>query len=90
MLAATRIRAQEGWLTLQARCQPLMPLLQAFAGHPIMPSKPLFPNFPLLGFMGLFHESIIYGFGNKLNYLVEYFMSLEVLVIASLSCDQNL
>ena len=91
MLGATRIiKAQKGWLTLQTKCQSLLPLLGAFVGQPFMPSKPLFPNFPLLGFMGLFHESIIYGFGNKLNYLVEYFMSLEVLVIASLSCDQNL
>ena len=29
-------------------------------------------------------------FSNKINYLVEDFMSLEVLVMASLSCDQNL
>ena len=68
----------------------MKPLLGTFAEHPLMPSKPFVPNFPLLGFMGLVHESIIYVFGNKLNYLVEYFMSLEVLVIASLSCDQNL
>ena len=92
MLAATRIRAQEGWLTLQARCQPLMPLLEVSTRHRIMPSKPLFPNFPLLGFMGLglVHESITYIFSNKTNYLVENFLSLEVLVMASLSCDQNL
>ena len=93
MLAATRIRAQEGWLTLQAKCQPLMPQLDAFAGHTLLPSKSLFPNFPLLGFMGLVHESITYIFNNKINYLVEGFMSLEVLVMglmASLSCDQNL
>ena len=62
----------------------------ASAGHPIMPSKPLFPNFPLLGFMGLVHESITYIFSNKINYLVKNFMSLEVLVMASLSFDQNL
>ena len=55
-----------------------------------MPSKPFFPNFPLLGFMGLVHESITYIFSNKINYLVEDFMSLEVLVMVSLSCDQNL
>ena len=93
MLAATRIRAQEGWLTLQAKCQPLMPQLDAFAGHTLLPSKSLFPNFPLLGFMGLVHESITYIFNNKINYLVEGFMSLEVLVMGlmtSLSCDQNL
>ena len=91
MLAATRIiRAQKGWLTLQTKCQPLLPLLGASTGQPLMPSKPLFPNFARLGFMGLIHESITYVFSNKINYLVEYFMSLEVLVIVSLSCDQNL
>ena len=62
----------------------------ASAGHPIMPSKPLFPNFPLLGLRGLVHESITYIFSNKTNYVVENFLSLEVLVMASLSCDQNL
>ena len=55
-----------------------------------MPSKPFFPNFPLLGFMGLVDESITYIFCNKINYLVEDFVSLEVLVMVSLSCDQNL
>ena len=40
--------------------------------------------------MGLVHESITYIFSNKINYLVEDFISLEVLVMASLSCDQNL
>ena len=40
--------------------------------------------------MGLVYESIIYIFSNKINDLVEDFMSLEVLVITSLSCDQNL
>ena len=90
MLPATKIRAQEGWLTLQARRQPLIPLLEAFARHPITPSKPLFPNFPLLRFMGLVHESMTYIFSNKINYLVVDFMSLEVLVMTSLSCDQNL
>ena len=90
MLVATRIKAQEGWLTLQARCQPLMPLLGASARHPFMSSKSLLPNFLLLEFMGLVYESIIYIFSNKINNLVEDFMSLEVLVITSLSCDQNL
>ena len=83
LLAATRIRAQEGWLTLQAKCQPLMPLLGASARHSLMPSKPLFPNFPLFGFMDLVHESITYNFSKEINYLVENFMSLEVLVMAS-------
>ena len=55
-----------------------------------MPSKSFSPNFPVLGFMGLVHESITYIFSNKINYLVEDFISLEVLVMASLSCDQNL
>ena len=90
MLATTRNRAQEGWLTLQAKCQPLMPLLRASTGHPLMLSKTLFPNFSLLGFMGLIHESITLVFSNKINYSVKDFMSLEVLVMASLSCDQNL
>ena len=40
--------------------------------------------------MGLVHVSITYIFSNKINYLVEDFMSLEVLVIPSLSCGQNL
>ena len=84
MLAAIRIRAQEGWLTLQAKCQSLMPLLGASAGHPLMPSKPLFLNFPLLGFISLVHESITNIFSKKINYLVEDFMSLEVLVMTSL------
>ena len=86
----TKIRAQEGWLTLQAKCQPLMPLLGASAGHPLMPSKPLFLNFPLLGFMGLVQKSITHIFSKKINYLVDDFMSLGVLVMVSLSCDQNL
>ena len=55
-----------------------------------MPSKPYVPKFSLLGFMGLVHESITYIFSNKINYLVEDFMSLEVLVMSSLSCNQNL
>ena len=55
-----------------------------------MSSKPHFPKFPLQEFMGLVHESITYISSNKINYLVENFMSLEVLVMASLSCDQNL
>ena len=40
--------------------------------------------------MGLVHEPIIYIFINKINYLAKDFISLEVLVMASLSCDQNL
>ena len=50
----------------------------------------MFPNFAPLEFMGLVHEPITYIFSNNINYLVENFMSLEVLVMASLSCDQNL
>ena len=48
------------------------------------------PKFSSLGFIGLVLESITYIFSNKINYLVEDFISLEVLVMASLSCDQNL
>ena len=55
-----------------------------------MPSKPHVPQFSPLGFMGLVHESITYIFSKKINYSVEDFMSLEVLVMISLSCDQNL
>ena len=55
-----------------------------------MPSKPHFPKFPLQEFMGLVHELITYISSNKINYLVEDFTSLEVLVMAFLSCDQNL
>ena len=84
MLATIRIRAQEGWLTLQTKCQSLLPLLGAFVGQPFITSKPLFPNFPLLGFMGLVHESITKIFSKKIDYLVEDFMSLEVLVMTSL------
>ena len=40
--------------------------------------------------MGLVYEPITYIFSNKINYLVEDFMILEVLVMVSLSCDQNL
>ena len=40
--------------------------------------------------MGLVHELITYISSNKINSLIEDFMSLEVLVMASLSCDQNL
>ena len=40
--------------------------------------------------MGLVHELITYIFSNKINYLVDNFTSLEVLIMASLSCDQNL
>ena len=63
---------------------------EGFAGDSFMPSKLHVPKFSPLGFMGLVHESITYIFNNKINYLVENFMSLEVLVMASLSCDQNL
>ena len=59
------------------------------AGDPFMPSKLHVPKFSPLGFMDLVHEPITYIFNNKINYLVENFMSLEVLVMASLSCDQN-
>ena len=64
--------------------------LKGFAGDPFMPSKLHVPKFSPLGFMGLVHKSIIYIFSNKINYLVKDFMSLEVLVMASLSYDQNL
>ena len=60
------------------------------AGDPFMPSKPHVPKFSPLGFMGLVHEPFTYIFSNKINYLVEDFMSLNVLVMASLSCNQNL
>ena len=60
------------------------------AGDPFIPSKSHVPKFSLLGFMGLVHESIPYIFSKRINYLVEDFMSLEVLVMASLSYDQNL
>ena len=63
---------------------------EGFAGDPFMPSKPHVPKFSPLGFMGLVHESITYIFSNKINYLVEDFMSLDVLVMAFLSCNQNL
>ena len=61
-----------------------MPLPGTSAGHPLMPYKPLFPNFSLLGFMGLVHESNTNIFSKKINYLVEDFMSLEVVVMTSL------
>ena len=60
------------------------------AGDPFMPSKPHVPKFSPLEFMGLVHEPFTYIFSNKINYLVEDFMSLNVLVMASLSCNQNL
>ena len=60
------------------------------AGDPFIPAKSHVPKFSHLGFMGLLHEPITYIFSNKINYLVENFMCLEVLVIASMSCDQNL
>ena len=60
------------------------------ARDPFMPTKTHIPKFSPLGFMGLVHEPFTYIFSNKINYLVEDFMSLEVLVVASLSCDQNL
>ena len=63
---------------------------ESSARNPFMPSKPHVPKFSPLGFMGLVHESITYIFSNKINYLVEDFMSLEVLVMVSLTCDQNL
>ena len=59
-------------------------------GDPFMSSKPHVSKFSPLGFMGLVHEPITYIFSNKINYLVENFMSLEALVIVSLNCDQNL
>ena len=64
--------------------------LEGSAGDPFMPFKPQIPKFSPLGFMGLVYEPITYIFSNKINYLVEDFMSLEVLVLTSLSCDQNL
>ena len=60
------------------------------AGDPFILSKQHDPKFSPLGFMSLVHEPIAYNFSNKINYLVENFMSLEVLVMASVSCDQNL
>ena len=63
---------------------------EGFARDPFIPSKQHVPKFSPLGFMGLVHEPITYIFSNKINYLVENFMSLEVLVMVSLSCDQNL
>ena len=65
-------------------------ILEGSARDPFMPSKPHVPKFSLIGFMGLIHKSITYIFNNKIKYLVEDFMNLEVLVMASLSCDQNL
>ena len=59
-------------------------------GDPFMPSKPYIPKFSPLGFMGLVHEPITYIFSKKINYLIDDFMSLEVLVMVSLTCDQNL
>ena len=59
-------------------------------GDPFMPSKAHVPKFSFLRFVGLVHEPITYIFSNKINYLVKDFMSLEVLVMVSLSCDQNL
>ena len=64
--------------------------LEGSAGYSFMPSKPHVPKFSPLGFISLVHEPITYIFSNKINYLVEDFMSLEVFVVASLSCDQNL
>ena len=66
------------------------PTSESSARDPFMPSKPHILKFSPLGFMGLVHEPITYIFSNKINYLVEDFMSLEVLVMASLSCNQNL
>ena len=64
--------------------------LEGSAGDPYMPSNPHVPKFSPLGFMGLVHEPITYIFSNKINYLVEDFMSFEIMVMTSLSCDQNL
>ena len=64
--------------------------LEDSVGDPFMPFKPHVTKFSSLEFMGLVHELITYIFSNKINYLFEDFMSLEVLVMASLSCDQNL
>ena len=64
--------------------------LEGSAGDPFLPSKPHVPKFSPLGFLDLVHESITYIFSNKINYLVENFMNLEVMVMASLSRDQNL
>ena len=50
-------------------------------GDPFIPSKLHVSKFSLLGFMGLVHEPITYMFSNKVNYLVEDFMSMEVLVM---------
>ena len=66
------------------------PTSEGSAGDPFITFKPHVPKFSPLGFMGLVHEPITYIFSNKINYLVKDFMSLEVLVMASLSCDQNL
>ena len=49
---------------------------EGFAGDSFMPSKLHVPKFSLLGFMGLVHELITYIFSNKVNYLVEDFMSM--------------
>ena len=64
--------------------------LEGFVEDPFILSKPHVSKFSPLEFMGLVHEPITYIFNNKINYLFEDFMSLEVLVMASLSCDQNL
>ena len=64
--------------------------LEGSVGDLFMPSKPHVLKFSPLGVMGLVHESIAYIFSKEKNYLVADFMSLEVLVMASLSCDQNL
>ena len=64
--------------------------LEGSVRDPFMLSKSHIPKFSPLRFMGLVHEPITYIFSNKINYLVEDFMSLEVLVMVSLSCDQNL
>ena len=64
--------------------------LEGSTRDPFMPFKPHIPKFSPLGFMGLVYEPITYIFSNKINYMVEDFMSLNVLVVASLNCDQNL
>ena len=55
-----------------------------------MPSKLHVSKFSPLGLMGLVYKPITYIFSKKINYLVENFMSFEVLVMTSLSYDQNL
>ena len=60
------------------------------AGDLFIPFKSHIPKFSSLGFTGLIYEPITYIFSNKINFLVEDFKSFKVLLMASLSCDQNL